>query len=162
MIEEGSVSTSKKIDAFAAVMAAVAGRRAEADRSLEVTSAGSVERQKGVEGHPQYCDPKECLAESQEFGRHRSAASEIRLQEDAYCTRLVARVTEAVCEPGKLYLEVEVYPDDDSDEPHHTVQATFNEVVRMFNFFLKTMVEAAATETMTATIGAFDATARTA
>ncbi|MFI5840864.1 hypothetical protein ACIA8K_14270 [Catenuloplanes sp. NPDC051500] len=100
----------------------------------------------GVFEHPAWCVPRECLAGSpDQHQRHRSAPAGFRLQDDACGTRLIARVTESVVAPRRLFLEVDVYPDD-ADEPHHELRIAFTDLLGVARFSLGIMADAVAHE----------------
>ncbi|GAB7049051.1 hypothetical protein JCM9534A_41770 [Catenuloplanes indicus JCM 9534] len=134
-----------------------AGRRAPLGGSKPRDSASEIERvvsmttqpgdnEAAVLADPGFCTPKECLADSVDAPRrHRSTPVEFRLQEDVFNTRLVARVSEFVVEPQKLFLELDVFTDD-SDEPHHEVGLSLSDLLGTSRFCLGAVADALAAE----------------
>ena len=109
------------------------------------------------EEHPRWCDPAWCLSDSPDaHQRHRSEPGQIRLEEDACGTRLVAWVAESVCTPGEMRLEIDVFTDD-SDEPHHELGIAFKDLLELSKFCLTAMVDSVAAEAQSREFTASDA-----
>ncbi len=101
-----------------------------------------------VDEHPEWCDPKECMAGGLPVPyRHRSAPMTLELCNDLTGAWLDARMTESVFTPGALGFEVDVRWEGE-DEPEHKAIISLQGLARMNRLTLSLMVRAIIEESL--------------